>query len=161
MKRIFLDNLTFEQFKALADRQPSLDGNWIYRLTHKTLCDDYEFPEFRLTSSYYFSLSLDSAEKYMREKLASDHEQYDTYRFLTEQLPISGCEYGVSATWIYNKDAVCVETALATSRDGHFPDSSFFGRSAERIRFHKSDIVEGDDGDFDSHCEPPIMSPRA
>lgn len=51
MKSKIPQNLTFEEFEALANRQPSMDGNWLYRLSHETLNDDYSYPELRIMSA--------------------------------------------------------------------------------------------------------------
>ena len=53
MKSIIPQNLTFEEFKALADRYPSMEGNWLYRLTHETLDDDDSYPEFGIYAYKY------------------------------------------------------------------------------------------------------------
>lgn len=148
MKRIFPDNLTFEQFKALADRQPSLEGNWLYRLTHETLRDEYQYPEFRIHQTRYMFLSLNDAEKYIYENLLTKDELSDTYRFLIEQIPIGERENETGATWVYNQEGKLIESSTTIIRDGKFPDSSFFGRSEDRIRFHEGDIVEIVDRDF-------------
>lgn len=142
-------NLTFEEFQALANRQPSIDGNWLYRLSHETLNGDYSYPEFGIDSYYqkYMFLSLEDAESYMHEELVHDNEHHDTYRFLIEQVPIGKRERKTGATWVYDKDGELVETATTWCESGHFPESSFFGRSKERIRFHEGDIVEVVDGD--------------
>lgn len=140
------ENLTFEQFKALADRQPSLEGSWVYRLTHSTLWGDYEYPEFRIHNIGYLFLSLEEAKKYMVERLVPENEQYENYRFLIEQVPIGDAENLIGAAWVYDKDGSLVETSTTISY-GIFPESSFFGRSRERIRFHEGDIVEVVDGD--------------
>lgn len=146
MRREIPDNLTFEQFKALADRQPSLEGDWVYRLTHSTLWGDYEYPEFRIHNIRYLFPSLNEAEKYMRERLVPDNERYDTYRFLIEQIPVGEAENEIGAAWVYDKEGSLVETATTVCK-GEYPYSSFFGRSKERIRFHEGDIVEVVDGD--------------
>lgn len=146
MRREIPDNLTFEQFKALADRQPSFEGNWVYKLTHSTLWSDYEYPEFRIHNIRYMFLSLQEAEKYMRERLVPETERYDTYRFLIEQVPIGDAENLIGASWVYDKDGSLVETSTTVCK-GEYPYSSFFGRSKERIRFHEGDIVEVVDGD--------------
>lgn len=52
MKSEVPHNLTFEEFRTLANRQPSMEGNWLYRLTHETLNDDYSYPEFGIDSYY-------------------------------------------------------------------------------------------------------------
>lgn len=142
MKKIFPDNLTFEQFKALANREPSLEDNWLYRLTHETLRDEYQYPEFRIHQTRYMLLSLNDAEKYIYENLLTEDELSDTYRFLIEQVPIGEWENETGATWVYNKEGKLVETSTTITRDGVFPDSSFFGRSEDRIRFHEGDIAE-------------------
>lgn len=100
MKSEVPQNLTFEEFRALANRQPSMDGNWLYRLTHETLNDDYSYPEFGIDSYYrkYMFLSLEDAEKFMREKLAPENKFYDTYRFLIEQVPIGKRDIQIGAT---------------------------------------------------------------
>lgn len=147
MKRAFPYNLTFEQFKALADREPSLKGNWVYRATHETLRDEYVYPEFRIYQTRYIFLSFNDAEKYIREKLVHDNPGYETYRFLIEQVPVGEWENETGVTWVYDKEGKLVELSTTVIRDGEFPDSSFFGRSEDRIRFHEGDIVEIVDGD--------------
>lgn len=146
MRRDIPDNLTFEQFKVLADRQPSLEGDWVYRLTHSTLWGDYEYPEFRIHNIRYLFLSLKEAEKYIRERLVPETERYDTYRFLIEQVPIGDAENLIGAAWVYDKEGSLVETATTVCK-GEYPYSSFFGRSKERIRFQEGDIVEVVNGD--------------
>lgn len=145
MRKIFKqipDDLTFEQFKALADREPSLEGNWLYRLTHETLWDKYQYPEFRIHQNRYMFLSLVDAKKYIYENLLTEDEQSETYRFLIEQVPIGEWENETGATWVYDQGGKLVEISTTITRDGKFPDSSFFGRSEDRIRFHEGDIVE-------------------
>lgn len=146
MKRTIPNNLTFEQFKALADRQPSLEGNWVYRLTHETLRDGYEYPEFRIHKSCYMFLSLDEVEKYMLEKLACTDERCDTYRFIIEQVPVGECETEIGAAWVYDQGGKLIEISTTIIREGEYPESSFFGRTKEHIRFHEGDIVEIVDG---------------
>lgn len=92
-------------------------------------------------------LSLNEAEKYMREKLLPDNEQYDTYRFLIEQVPIGKHENKTGATWVYDKNGELVETSTTWCDPGIYPESVFFGRSKEGIRFYEGDIVEVVDGD--------------
>ena len=140
------ENLTFDQFKALADRQPSLEGNWVYRLTHSTLWDDYEYPEFRIHNISYMFLSFVDAENYMREQLIPKNERDGTYRFLIEQVPIGEVESLIGTVWLYDKNGNLVETSPTLSKGG-FAYSSFFGRSKERIRFKEGDIVEVVDRD--------------
>lgn len=150
MRRIYKqipENLTFEQFRVLADRQPSLEGNWLYRLTHETLRDNYEYPEFRIHPTRYMFYSFDEAEKYMREKLAFLNERNDTYRFLIEQIPIGERENETGAAWVYSHEGKIIDISTTIIKDGEYPQSCFFGRSKERIRFQEGDIVEIVEGD--------------
>lgn len=143
MKREVPQNLTFEEFKELADRKPSMEGDWLYHLTHETLVDDYSYPEFGIADHHkYLFRTLEDAEKYMREKLAPENKHYDTYRFLIKQVPVGEWERFIGATWVYDKDGRLVETATSCHQYGHYPESYFFGRSENRIRFHEGDIVE-------------------
>lgn len=75
------DNLTYEQFKARADSEPSLDGDWIYRLTHVRYgCID-SYPEFEVYSEEYLFLSFADAEKHILELVEYEIGNADTYRF--------------------------------------------------------------------------------
>lgn len=142
MKRTIPSTLTFDQFKALADRQPSLEGNWVYRLTHEMLWDEYEYPEFRIHQNRYMFLTLEDAEKYIYENLLTEKEPDATYRFLIEQVPVGERENEIGATWVYDQEGKLIEISSTIVGEGKFPDSSFFGRSKERIRFQEGDIVE-------------------
>lgn len=142
MKRTIPSTLTFDQFKALADRQPSLEGNWVYRLTHEMLWDEYEYPEFRIHQNRYMFLTLEDAEKYIYENLLTEKEPDATYRFLIEQVPVGEKENEIGATWVYDQEGKLIEISSTIVGEGKFPDSSFFGLSKERIRFQEGDIVE-------------------
>lgn len=69
-KRDLNPNMTFEEFEALANRQPNLKGNWIYRVT-QTMFDNslkHPYPKFELDYSRkcYFK-TFPSAEKFVKK----------------------------------------------------------------------------------------------
>ena len=63
-------NLTFEEFEALANREPNLKGSWIYRVTQATYHKDmkYPYPKFELDypRECYFK-TFQSAEKFVKK----------------------------------------------------------------------------------------------
>lgn len=71
--------LTFEQLKAYADRMPSLEGCWIYRLEHVRMDDDACYPEFKVGCDEYWFLSHSDAELFIRNNLL---ESACTYSFI-------------------------------------------------------------------------------
>ena len=90
------DNLTYSQFLDLADRSPSLEGVWIYRLEHTSLSNGVVYPEFDIYTNEYLFLTLEDAERLMRESLVNREA---TYRFVITQLPVGrdiGEETGAS-----------------------------------------------------------------
>lgn len=99
-------NLTFEEFKALAEQEPSLKGRWIYMLTRKMMHADemkHPYPRFELSHEeiLYFR-SLADAEKYMRNHTPN------VYCNCVKQLPFGDKgENGYSnqgAEWLYGWD---------------------------------------------------------
>ncbi len=142
MKRGVPDNLSFDEFKALADRKPSLDGNWLYRLNHQTFYEEYSYPEFRLYSTIYMFTSYEDAVRFMRENLADKEGEHDTYRFELTQIPIAQAEYRNGAMWIFDHYGQLIDYNNIFEYSDDYLESSFFGRSCERIRFHEGDIVE-------------------
>lgn len=136
----FPTDLTFEQFKALADKHPDLKGPAVYRLEH-TLKDSYaSYPQFSVSNNEYFFLTLADAEKFMREKLITDEYADSTYRFCITRIPAGQHPWCMNAGWIYDKAGTLFDWY------SYYPVSDdyvkFFGRSDDRIRFHKGDIVE-------------------
>lgn len=148
MKNMIPENLTFEQFKALADRQPSMEGNWLYRLTQEMFLNKYTYPEFRLCRAKYLFYSHEEAVRYMREKLVGKDRRHETYRFLISQIPVGEKEYMHGAQWLYDYQGNLLDYSVTLPiRYGNYPDCTFFGRSREHVRFQKGDIVEVVSGD--------------
>lgn len=134
-------DLTFEQFRAIATREPNLTGDWIYEL-EVTEFDDEEtqlYPEFEISiPAHYFFRSLEDAEKYMRDHLLTPA----VYRFVITQIPVGSLanEHGVQ--WLYDHTGRLIDRTITRwDADGGL-DSLFFGRPAEQMRFKRGDIVE-------------------
>lgn len=133
------DNLTYSQFLDLADRTPSLEGLWIYRLEHTFLSNGVVYPEFDIYTNEYLFLTLEDAERLMRESLVNREA---TYRFVITQLPV-GRDIGeeTGASWTYGPNGVLIDFR-STTTGGDTISSCFFGRHRTRILFRKGDIVE-------------------
>lgn len=133
-------DLTFEQFKALADKQPDLSGPAIYRLEHTLKDSNATYPKFNVSTNEYFFLSLADAEKFMREKLIISGDTDDTYRFCIIRIPTGEISRRMDAVWVYDKEGGLIDHC-SYHKDAE-KNAIFFGRSESRIRFHKGDIVE-------------------
>ncbi|MCM1142507.1 MAG: hypothetical protein NC453_28390 [Muribaculum sp.] len=139
-------NLTFEEFKALACREPNLEGEWLYQVTQAIIYDwqiKNPYPRFDLsyTRTFYFK-TFQEAEQFVKKT------REDVYCSWVLQIPFGeasvDCEFG--ARWLYDHNGVlqdytityadsCGETCDPTN-------SAFFGRVDERQRFKPGDIVE-------------------
>ncbi len=99
------DNLTYEQFKALAERKPSLDGDWIYVLEHKVFTPPYGFPEFGISNEESTFLSLKDAEDYIFKLVNSTTgETLETWCFNIRQKPLGGClDFNCGAEWLLDR----------------------------------------------------------
>ena len=107
------DNLTYSQFLDLADRSPSLEGVWIYRLEHTSLSNGVVYPEFDIYTNEYLFLTLEDAERLMRESLVNREA---TYRFVITQLPV-GRDIGeeTGASWTYGPNGVLIDFRSTTT----------------------------------------------
>ena len=69
-KRTLNPDMTFEEFEALADRQPNLKGSWIYKVSQAIFYNNlkHPYPKFDLDymRDYYFK-TFQSAEKFVRK----------------------------------------------------------------------------------------------
>lgn len=134
-------DLTYEQFKAFAEREPSLEGNWIYRLAHVRYGSIDSYPEFEVENEIYWYTSFGDAEKFIHEMVVHKVNNSDTYRFEIVQLPI-GRLYGRGACWIYDRDGKLIDYSATITWDFDTEQSVFYGRPESRMRFKKGDIVE-------------------
>ena len=133
------NNLTYSQFLELAERTPSLEGLWIYRLEHTLLSNGVDYPRFDIYTNEYLFLTLEDAERLMRESLVNREA---TYRFVITQLPVGrdiGDETG--ASWTYGPNGGLLDFR-STITGGDTIRSCFFGRTRARLLFRKGDIVE-------------------
>lgn len=133
------ETLTFNEFKRRAYREPSFDGTWIYKLV-RTFVDvdlkvhypmfDIDYQEERLFLTY------GDAVRFLQED-----KRDDTYCSWIIQTPIGERENEHGAVWLFDKDGVMIDyTTTYSFGDG--PESHFYGRTANRQRFKKGDIVE-------------------
>lgn len=136
-------NLTFEEFKALAEREPSLKGRWIYMLTRKMMHADvmkHPYPRFELSHEeiLYFR-SLADAEKYMRSHTSN------VYCNWVKQMPFGdkgeNAYSNQGAEWLYGWDGNMLDYTI-TRGFGTPTDTCFFGRPSYCQRFKVGDVVE-------------------
>lgn len=137
-------DLTFELFMELASRDPSLEGDWIYRLEHVCYGNIDSYPEFEITRNEYLFRSFDEATAFIQLRLS---DKADTYRFEITQLPLTKISTDPEsprdegATWIYDRNGELVDYSITTWEDDPLK-RCFFGRPESRMRFKKGDIVE-------------------
>lgn len=133
------EDLTYEQFHALAEREPSLEGDWIYRVRHVHFGTINSYPEFDIWHEEYLFLSFHDAESFIRER-ADDN---GTYRFEIAQIPIGKAYelYDIGVGWIYDNKGKLLDYS-STTWDDNSERSIFYGRPKSRMRFKRGNIVE-------------------
>lgn len=142
------DSLTFEQFKAFAGREPSLEGNWIYRLTHYWMYKDASYPAFKLSKDEYYFNSYGEADSFLKERLTDVERMWCvTYCFRIDQIPVGDVYHHTCVGWLYDADGKLIDFTIATMTGDDAYQTSFFGRPDSRMRFKKGDIVEVFDDD--------------
>ena len=140
-KRELNPNMTFEEFKALANRQPNLQGSWIYKVTQAIYKGDlkHPYPKFELDYSRecYFK-TFRSAEKFVKK-----HTK-DVYCSWIVQIRCGASfEYGrYGAEWLYGQNGELLDYTITQEFFGKAEDFTFFGRPQSRQRFKIGDIVE-------------------
>lgn len=140
-KRALNPNLTFEEFYALANGQPNLKGNWIYKVTQAMYDNDlkYPYPKFDLNYSRecYFK-TFRNAEIFVKG------HRTDVYCSWITQLPCGiNHEEGVrGAEWLYDQNGEILDYTITNVLFGKAEDFTFFGRPKSRQRFKVGDIVE-------------------
>lgn len=117
------DNLTYEQFKAIAERQPSLEGEWLYRLQHKSNAIRWADP-----NSDYILMNICSLHSKMRNiiypswlNMASVGHGVTTLPCnMIEKLWLNWLKYGKTRLWyIIREWDICNEDP-----DAHLPLST-------------------------------------
>lgn len=133
-------NLTFDEFEVLANRQPNLKGNWVYKVTQAIYDNDLKYPypkfDFDYTKENYFS-SFELAEKFVKQT------QKDVYCSWITQIPCDiDCAGEVGAEWLYDQNGDLLDYTITQGFFGKAEDFTFFGRPKTRQRFKVGDIVE-------------------
>lgn len=141
------EDLTKEQFEALANREPNLAGKWLYKYSNSQITDDVEllYPKFQvMPSADYFFASFADAEAFMHKLIEKNKQEEDPdvyYRHVIQQIPIGARVYDYGATWLYDGDGTLVDYSIVAN-EGDPYDTHYFGRSSQRQRFKRGDIVE-------------------
>lgn len=130
---------TYADFERMANRQPSLEGEWIYRLTQSLFDPEIKnpYPKFKLDyDTHRLFLSFEDAQKYLKEN--SDECVYCNR---ISQVPIGGKETHHAAEWLFDNKGNLLDYSN-THTYGSGVETSFFGRPQNRQRFKKGDIVK-------------------
>ena len=141
MKRKTPDEMSWEEFKTMAERKPGLEGNWIYRLEQRFVDSDIEnpYPRFELarTEKRIFT-TFDDAVRFIQE-----HPDGDLYNSLLTQVPVGVLDFETGASWLFDKDGELIDYSTTHSYPlREVPEAFFYGRPADRQRFKEGDIVE-------------------
>lgn len=150
--------LTYEQFKALAEQEPDMNVACVYELEYYEIADSVKplYPKFALIRHHdkFLFRTLEEAERYMRrlasgelgEKIGTNKE--NIYCFHINRLPLGGPSYGGDVTWLYDRESTLLDHQYLPESVGNKEGlRDYFGRPKTRIRFHKGDIVEVNGGD--------------
>ena len=141
------DSLTFDQFKKYAEREPSLRGEWIYKLTHYWMGNEASYPAFGLSTDEYFFRAYDDVERFIKHNLKNIARDWcKSYAFRIDQIPTGEVCHHTGAGWLYDAEGDLIDYTVTTMTGAPY-QTCFFGRPAERMRFKKGDIVEVVDGD--------------
>ncbi|MDE7136195.1 MAG: hypothetical protein K2N91_06140 [Muribaculaceae bacterium] len=134
-------NLTFEEFEALANRRPNLKGDWLYKVT-QAMYDNrlkYPYPKFELDyhKECYFK-TFQAAEKFVK-----DNRENVYCSWITQIAYGHTTGYGgTGAEWLYDNNGVLLDYTITNGFLGNVENDTFFGRPKSRQRFKEGDIVE-------------------
>ena len=136
MKRKTPDEMSWEEFNAMAEREPSLGGNWIYRLEQRFVDSDIENP--------YPRFELDRTEKRLFTSFDDAvHPDGDLYNSLLTQVPVGVLDFETGASWLFDKDGMLIDYSTTHSHPlREVPQAFFYGRPSNRHLFNEGDIVE-------------------
>lgn len=148
MKRNRLSpNLTFEEFKALASREPNTKGDFLYEVNQAIYSGKMKNPYPRFELSYYsiaYFKTFEDAEKYVKEN------RENVYCSWISQIRYGQkCDYwNYLDRWLYDQNGELVDYTVAVTSDNDDDTPVFLGRSDECQRFKVGDIVEVIDGKY-------------
>lgn len=138
---------SFEDFKRLANRQPNLEGNWVYRLRRV-------FYDYEMTNPYpKFNIVWDEGRLFLSFRDAVDfvnkQKKSDVYCNMLEQICVGKLiePDNIGAAWLFDSQGNLLDYSTTCGLGHEIPDSGFFGRPEHRIHFKKGDIVEVIDND--------------
>lgn len=133
--------MNWEEFKAMAEREPSLEGNWIYRLEQRFLPDDLvdPYPKFDLwLSQNRFFTSFEDAVNFLQK--ASDKNLYNS---VLTQISVGELDHEQGASWLFNSEGQMIDfTPTHSYLLREVPEAFFYGRPDSRQRFKVGEIVE-------------------
>lgn len=138
------DILTFDEFQERAHRKPAFEGTWIYQLTQAIMDNDIKvpYPMFDLyNQEERLFLSFDDAVSYIRE-----NKRDDVYCNWISQIPVGGRRQEHGAKWLLDENGNIIDYSTTYSF-GESKEAHFYGRSADRQRFKRGDIIEVVSGD--------------
>lgn len=134
-------DLTFDQFQALANRLPSLKGNWLYRVTQAIAQEDLKYPypkfELRYPKEIYFR-SFRAAERFVKKNTENVYCSWITQIAYGHETGFGGN----GAEWLYGNTGELLDYTITHGFLGNPEDDTFFGRPKSRLRFEVGDIVE-------------------
>ncbi|MCD8209142.1 MAG: hypothetical protein LUD72_14480 [Bacteroidales bacterium] len=142
------DKTTYEEFMGLSKKPPVWKGKTLYELSVVSI-ELYRrrYPRYDVgTLSQGFFNTREEAEQAMRQhKEEKDKYAYETYCYYLHEYPCSriiNIADSVSCR-VYDASGQLVEQTLCSNMR-HLDDSSneFFGRTENKLRFKKGDIVE-------------------
>lgn len=129
-------DLTFEEFEALANRKPNLQGDWFYMVTQARFPNDlkYPYPKFELPHAReaYFKTFCE-AENFVKKNTT------DVYCSWITQIPYGEVSSygGYGAEWLYDNNGVLLDYIVTYGYIGNVEDYTFFGRPKSRQRFKR------------------------
>lgn len=133
--------MNWEEFKAMAEREPGLEGSWIYRLEQRILPDDLASPypkfDLRLSQRRFFT-SFEDAAGFLQK--ASDLPLYNS---VLTQIAMGEADYEQGASWLFDSDGQMIDFSPTLSFQFlEVPEAFFYGRPDSRQRFKTGEIVE-------------------
>lgn len=140
MKELRQD-MTFEEFNALANRNPDLNGSWLYKVTQIVFDNDlkYPYPKFELDyhKECYFQ-TFQAAENYIK------NNREGVYCSWISQIPygVESGYGGYGAEWLYDNNGELLDYTITHRYFANVEDRTFFGRPKSRQRFKIGHIVE-------------------
>lgn len=132
-------DLTFEEFKALASREPITEGDWLYEVNQAIYYGKMKnpYPIFELSHhSRCFFKSFKDAEIYVKGNRENVYCSWITQFQLGKSWDYWNC----GDRWLYDQNGELLDYSVSSVCDDD--NRAFLGRSNERQRFKVGDIVE-------------------